>query len=120
MSLSTGPKWSVLDTKDYSNSGFLADGGNTAYRVGSFPKPEGLQGFEQKFNATFEDAEINNNSASFNGDERIIGGYAMVNQHLGRKISAIVELRVEHTKVEYASTKVKMPLVSLTIMLMLM
>lgn len=101
----TAPKWSDLDTKDYSDSGYLADGGNAEYRVGIFPKPENLQGFEQKFNATYQDAEIDNNSASYTGNERIIGGYAMVNQHLGRKLSAIVGFRIEQTKVEYASTQ---------------
>jgi len=96
--------WNDISTADYSDNNFLADGGSTRYRVGLAPRNTALPGFQQQFNATYADATYDNLSASFLADERISGGYVMLNQQLGARWSAIAGVRLEHTFIRYQAT----------------
>ncbi|UOR05298.1 TonB-dependent receptor [Hymenobacter aerilatus] len=96
--------WNSIPTADFSDNHFLANGGNTRYRIGPAAQNSALPAFQQQFNATYEDNTYDNLSASFRADERISGGYAMLNQQLGARFSAIAGLRVEHTYIRYQAT----------------
>lgn len=98
-------RFTDFDTKDYSDDDFLANGGSTTYRVGVFPLPQVLEGFEQRYNATFQADDVANKQASFNGKETILGGYAMLTQSFGERLIAIVGARVENTRVTYNGTQ---------------
>lgn len=98
-------RFTDFEHRDYTDEGFLANGGNTTYRIGTFPVPQSLEGFEQKYSAVFEEDEIGNKQASFGGTETILGGYAMLTQNLGERFTAIVGARVENTNVAYNSTQ---------------
>ena len=93
--------WAAVATADYSENDFLANGGDSRYLVGPAPRNTALPGFQQQFNATYVPDTFDNLSASFVADERISAGYAMLNQQLGARLSAIAGLRVEHTYIRY-------------------
>ncbi len=98
-------RFTDFDIRDYSDDNFLANGGDTKYRVGRFPTPQSLEGFEQKYNATFQEDVVGNKQASFDGTETILGGYAMITQSFGERLTAIAGLRVENTQVTYNATQ---------------
>lgn len=76
----TTVRFNEVANADYSDDGFLADGGNTQYRVGRLSTPESLEGFEGRYNATYEEDKTGNLQGSFNGEETISGGYVMLTQ----------------------------------------
>lgn len=101
-------RWTDVQTEDYTKSDYLANGGGTEYRVGQFPKPENLEGFEQKFNApNFVPDAIGNAGNSYTAKETITGGYVMLNQNLGKKAFMIAGVRLENTNVTYDATEIR-------------
>jgi len=98
-------RFNDFTVNNYTDAGFLANGGGVSYNVGTFPVPQSLEGFEKKYNAAFQEDIIGNKEASFDGTEQILGAYAMLNQQLGSKFTVIGGLRVEHTGVKYNATQ---------------
>ncbi|MFZ4427590.1 MAG: TonB-dependent receptor [Saprospiraceae bacterium] len=98
-------RFNDFTVNNYTDAGFLANGGGVSYNVGRFPIPESLEGFEKKYNAAFQEDNIGNREASFDGTEQILGTYAMLTQQLGNKFTVIGGLRVERTGVTYNATQ---------------
>jgi TonB-dependent receptor len=101
-------RWTDLQTQDYSESDYLANGGGTEYRVGQFPVPETFEGFEQRFNApNFVPDVLGNAGNSYSAKETITGGYVMLNQNLGTKAFLLAGVRLENTNVTYDATEIR-------------
>jgi TonB-dependent receptor len=90
---------------DYTDNGYLANAEGVQYKVGNYPVPQSLQDFDGQYNATFENDDMGNQEASFDGSETVRGAYAMLTQQLGTRITAIAGLRLENTKVTYNATQ---------------
>jgi TonB-dependent receptor len=84
--------------KNYSKDNFLA--GN--YATGSQVTPEYLGKLNLRDASLFEEEPIAEAEAGdFSAKENIMGGYVMLNQNLGSKLSLIAGVRVENTSNEY-------------------
>ena len=92
-------------TSNYSDSNFLA---GSKYQVGSFASPEFL-GSLNLFNTSLFDNEILPEeflTANFNVTENVYAGYLMTNQKLSDKLTAMVGVRVESTKIESTGNEI--------------
>lgn len=101
----TAVTWDALRTTDLTDPNFQANGGGTTYRLGRGILEQELQGFENRFNATYAADTRGNQEASFSGRESINAGYAMLSQGLGRKWSMVAGVRIENTVVTYDATQ---------------
>ncbi len=85
--------------QDFSVSNNLAG----PYTYGTFSTPEFLSGLNL-FNATefeLEDQPSEYAAGNFTAEERITGGYAMLEQRLGPTVSLVGGVRLENTKIDY-------------------
>ena len=72
------------------------------YAAGSFARPE-FVGDLNFGGAGFEgERDLSELAGNFDATERIFGGYAMLEQQLGPKLTALAGLRVERTSLDYA------------------
>lgn len=87
-----------IPTRNYSDSDFLA---GSQYTVGTFATPEFLGSLKLNDAAQFEAEDLPEEylTANFDVDENVYAGYAMTNQKLSDKLSLLVGLRLEHTKI---------------------
>ncbi len=101
-------RWDNVESSDYSKDNYLANGGDTKYLVGRFPIPQNLEGFEQKFGATNYVADLVGDAGStYKAQEIITGGYAMLNQNLGKKAFLIAGVRFENTQMQYEAKEIR-------------
>lgn len=77
------------------------------YEVGDFVTKEYLGGLDLKDGNQFEesDAPAEYVPANFEATEAIAGGYLMVTQQLGDKLSAIAGVRLENTNINYTGNE---------------
>ncbi len=87
-----------IPTRNYSDSDFLA---GSQYAVGTFATPEFLGSLKLNDATQFEAEDLPEEylTANFDVDENVFAGYAMTNQKLSDKLSVLVGLRLEHTKI---------------------
>ncbi|QXP64691.1 TonB-dependent receptor [Polaribacter sp. HaHaR_3_91] len=86
------PTLSSIPTKDYSNSDYLA---GSQYQAGLFADEEWLGSLDLTNGETISDEFLR---ANYNVKENVFAGYLMTNQRLSDKLSVLVGLRLEHTK----------------------
>ncbi|AXP80407.1 Colicin I receptor precursor [Mariniflexile rhizosphaerae] len=87
-----------IPTRNYSDSDFLA---GSQYAVGTFATSEFLGSLKLNDTTQFEAENLPEEylTANFDVDENVYAGYAMTNQKLSDKLSLLVGLRLEHTKI---------------------
>jgi TonB-dependent receptor len=87
-----------IPTRNYSDSDFLA---GSQYAAGTFATPEFLGSLKLNDATQFEAEDLPEEylTANFDVDENVYAGYAMTNQKLSDKLSMLVGLRLEHTKI---------------------
>lgn len=85
---------------DYSNPDF----GAGDYQVGEFATGEYLGSLDLTDAAQFDGERLLDEfvPANFDADERITGGYAMLEQSVGSRLDVTAGLRVERTEVDYS------------------
>lgn len=88
---------------DISKDNYLAG----PYRIGRFVDQNALGGIDLNNSSLFEQTDLLEEYAAgnFEATERIVGGYVMVDQHIGDKLSAIVGVRIENTSNDYAGAQ---------------
>jgi len=84
---------------DYTNPGFRAGD----YEAGEFATEGYLGGLDLQNGGDFDEERALSEfiPSNFNADERIMGGYAMLEQKVGRSLDVIAGARVENTRVDY-------------------
>ncbi|MFI0429861.1 TonB-dependent receptor [Mariniflexile sp. HMF6888] len=87
-----------IPTRNYSDTDFLA---GSQYAIGTFATSEFLGELKLNDAAQFEAEDLPEEylTANFDVDENVYAGYAMTNQKLSDKLSLLVGLRLEHTKI---------------------
>ena len=86
------------NTKDWSKDDFMP---GDKYDVGSFVTREFLGGLNFENASRFEkEADYSEYAGNFEASEKVTAGYIMLDQKLGKKLSGIVGLRIEHTATE--------------------
>ncbi len=88
-----------VPTKNYSDANFLA---GSQYAIGTFATREYL-GSLNLYNTTLFEAESLPEeylTANYNANEDVYAAYLMTNQQLSNKLSMLVGLRLEHTKIK--------------------
>ncbi len=88
---------------DRSKENFLAG----PYRAGQYVDDNALGSYDLNNSTLFEKTDLKEEyvPANFNATEDILGGYVMVDQQLGDKLSAIVGVRIEHTSNSYTGNE---------------
>lgn len=91
---------------DYSNDDFLA---GDQYDAGIYATPEFLANLDLADEKIFEGEDKPDEYLADNyvANENIIGGYAMWNQQLSEKLSALVGVRVENTSISYTGNVIE-------------
>ena len=86
------PTLATIPTKSYSDSSFLA---GSQYQAGLFADEEWLGALDLSNGETVQDEFLR---ANYNVKENVFATYAMTNQKLSDKLSVLVGVRLEHTK----------------------
>ncbi|ALJ05791.1 TonB-dependent receptor [Pseudalgibacter alginicilyticus] len=94
-----------VSTRNYTEKDFLA---GSQYVTGSFATPEFIGNLKLNDAAQFEAENLLEEylTANFDVDENVYAGYAMTNQKLSDKLSMLVGLRLEHTKISSLGNEV--------------
>ncbi|WP_341227754.1 TonB-dependent receptor [uncultured Arcticibacterium sp.] len=89
-----------VSNSDYSDPNFLA---GSQYQVGQFATPEFLGNLDLNNTSLFEKKDVPEEyiSGIYSANESITGGYVMVDQQINKRLSAILGLRYEYTKIDY-------------------
>lgn len=89
---------SLADLDDLSRDGYLAG----EYLIGQFAEREFVGNLNLAGNDFEAERDLSELAGNFDADESIVGGYLMLRQQLGSRLSALAGLRVERTDLEYS------------------
>ncbi len=88
----------LADTKEMSRDNFMP---GDKYNVGTYVTKEFVGELDLNNSSVFEkEADYSEFAGNFDASETVTAGYIMFNQNLGKKLSAILGVRVENTKTE--------------------
>ena len=94
-----------IPTRDYSDSDFNA---GSRYMVGSFATAEFLGALDLNNTSLFEGEDLPEEylTANFDVDENVYAGYIMTNQNITEKLSILVGVRLENTKINSTGNEI--------------
>lgn len=95
------PTLADVPTRDYTESNYLA---GSKYQLGYFATEEWLGSLNLVDGTSVPDEFVR---ANFDVDEDVFAAYAMVNQKLSDKLSAIVGLRIENTNLKATGNQIE-------------
>ena len=89
---------SIVDVEDFSKDNFLPGD----YTIGSFTTKEFLGDLDLNDSNFEKEQDLSELAGNFDASEVILGGYAMVEQNIGKNLLLVAGLRVEQTNLQYA------------------
>jgi TonB-dependent receptor len=88
---------SLRNLEDQTKDNFLPGD----YTIGSFATKEFVGDLNLKSDAFEEEQDLSELAGNFTASEQIFGGYAMLEQNIGKKFLLVAGVRVEQTNLEY-------------------
>lgn len=88
---------SVNNVSDLSKDNFLPGD----YNIGSFTTKEFIGDLDLTSSLFEQEQDLSELAGNFNASENILGGYAMIEQNLGKKFLVVAGVRLEQTNLEY-------------------
>lgn len=88
---------SITNTINISKDNFLAG----EYKTGSFTSEEFLSQLDLTSSNFEGEQDLSELAGNFNASEQIFGGYAMINQNIGKDLLLVAGIRLEQTNLEY-------------------
>lgn len=88
---------SVNNVSDLSKDNFLPGD----YNIGSFTTKEFIGDLDLASSLFEQEQDLSELAGNFNASEKILGGYAMIEQNLGKKFLVVAGVRLEQTNLEY-------------------